>query len=43
MDDYRKMGGPQVSSINSSNANHRHLLRDYYVILWKRLAVEKIN
>ena len=32
IDDYRKMGGPQVSSINSSNANHRHLLRDYYVM-----------
>lgn len=29
---FEELGGTQIGGINSSNANHRHLLRDYYVM-----------
>ena len=31
VDDYERLGGTQIGGISWSNANHRHLLRDYYV------------
>ena len=31
VDDYARLGGTQIGGISSSNSNHRHLLRDYYV------------
>ena len=29
---FEELGGTQMGGINQSNANHRHLLRDYYVM-----------
>ncbi len=29
---YKDVGGTEIGSINSSNVNHKHLLRDYYVM-----------
>ena len=29
---FEKLGGTQIGGISRSNANHRHLLRDYYVM-----------
>ena len=29
---YEDLGGTELGSINSGNANHKHLLRDYYVM-----------
>lgn len=29
---FEELGGTQIGGINRSNANHRHLLRDYYVM-----------
>ena len=29
---YENLGGTELGSINYSNANHKHLLRDYYVM-----------
>ena len=29
---FEELGGTQIGGINHSNANHRHLLRDYYVM-----------
>jgi|TARA_X000000368_G_scaffold9087_1_gene7142 hypothetical protein len=31
IDDYESLGGTKIGGINSSNANHKFLLRDYYV------------
>ena len=30
--EYQKLGGSELASINSGNANHRHLLRDYHIM-----------
>ena len=31
VEDYKQLGGTQIGGITSSNANHKFLLRDYYV------------